>query len=123
MEIMIMNQAEKRNLVPFVETKENSATHCMYTDSHAYEIIRYCTPRKIIVRQLHAERDTSVKLEFIPGGFCGHTVNQHEQRWFLFHDPERTEVAIRLNKKGQWKDKHGGRFVLGRATEFYDYNF
>lgn len=116
-------QNKSENLIPFIETEENSATQCGYSDKHAYEIIRRCTPKKIIVRKLHAEMDRNWKPECVLGGFLGHTVNNHSQKWNLFHNPNNKEIAIRLDKRGNWKSADGSRFAIGYAKEFYDYNF
>lgn len=98
----------------------NYFTEIMYSDQHAWrEVAR--TPKTVTVQRVAVDKDPAwiaIK-EFHPGGFCGHTSNQHAQTW-VFKEFRETRT-LRLTKRG-WAHK-GTRFVEGRATEFYDYNF
>lgn len=61
------------------------------------------------------------KMDFIPGGFCGHMANQSEQTWLFDKiNPARTKKVF-ATKRG-WASK-GVKFSEGQAVEFYDYNF
>jgi len=58
------------------------------------------------------------------GGFVGHVNNNETQRYSYSSNEENPLVAIRLNKKGQWKDKYGNVYVVNALPiKFYDYNF
>jgi len=71
-----------------------------------------------------AEEDRSVKMEFHVGGFSANCSNQQDQKWFINSNPEGEVKRIRLNSKGQWKDKYGNRYSLNdKPIKFYDYNF
>ena len=94
-----------------------------YTDVNPYEVVRVVSDKTLEVRAMNAERDESVKLNFIPGGFSAHCSNQNEQKWFITSNEDAPVIRIRLNKKG-WQDKGGTRYSLTDAPrKFHDYNF
>jgi hypothetical protein len=93
-----------------------------YSDVEPFEIVRRISDKTIEIREMDAERDDSVKMEFIPGGFSAHCSNQHDQKWFIKSNPSNPVIRIRLGKKG-WMGKRG-RYVLdSKPIKFYDYNF
>lgn len=99
------------------------ANHLGYSDVTPYEVIRVVSDKTIEIREMNAERDDSVKLEFHVGGFSAHCSNQSKQKWHISSNESAPIIRIRLGKNG-WKDKHGGRFSLDdRPIKFYDYNF
>jgi hypothetical protein len=99
------------------------ANHYSYSDVTPYEVVRVVSDKTIEVREMDAERDDSVKLEFHVGGFSAHCSNQRDQKWFITSNPENRVIRIRLGKKG-WQDKYGQRFKLSdKPVRFYDYNF
>lgn len=99
------------------------ANHLGYSDIDPYEVIRVVSDKTLEVREMHCERDESVKLEFHIGGFSAHCSNQRDQNWFITPDEQGRVFRIRLGKNG-WKDAHGRRFALGdEPVKFYDYNF
>lgn len=99
------------------------ANHYGYSDVTPYEVVRVVSDKTIEVREMDAERDDSVKLEFHVGGFSAHCSNQCDQRWNISSNPDNGVVRIRLGKQG-WKDAHGRRFKLNdKPVKFYDYNF
>ena len=94
-----------------------------YSDVSPNEIVRAVSAITLEIRAMRAERDPEWKPEIIPGGFAGHCVNQHEQRWIITSDLNAPVIRIRLGKKG-WKDRHGNRYnVSDSPRKFYDYNF
>ncbi len=95
-----------------------------YSDVKPCEIIRHVSAKTIEIRDMRSERDPTWKPEIIPGGFAGHCVNQHTQRWNITSDPEGRVTRIRLNNRGVWKDSHGRKYQLSDTPRrFYDYNF
>ena len=99
------------------------ANHHGYSDIDPFEIVRRVSDKTIEIREMHTERDDSVKMEFVAGGFAGHCINQNEQKWFIVSNEQRPVIRIRLGKNG-WKDSHGRRYVLSEnPIRFYDYNF
>lgn len=101
----------------------NYANYCGYTDVKPFEIIHRVSDKTLDIRAMSAERDPSWKPDFVPGGFCGTVINQHEQRWTIKSDPDGRVVRIRLGKRG-WKDAHGNRYNLSdKPIKFHDYNF
>lgn len=94
-----------------------------YSDVEPYEVVRRISDKTIEVREMDAERDDSVKLEFHVGGFAAHCSNQREQKWHITSNPDNRVIRIRLGKNG-WKDAHGRKFNLSdKPVKFYDYNF
>jgi hypothetical protein len=101
----------------------NYANHYSYSDITPFEVVKVISDKTIEVREMDAERDDSVKLEFHVGGFSAHCSNQREQKWSITSNGTNPVVRIRLGKQG-WKDKHGQRFGLSdKPVKFYDYNF
>ncbi len=99
------------------------ANHLGYSDVTPYEVIRVVSDKTLEVREMNCERDESVKMEFVVGGFAGHCVNQRDQKWHISSDESSPVIRIRLGKRG-WKDAHGRRFdVSDKPVKFYDYNF
>ena len=95
-----------------------------YSDVNPFEVVRVVSDKTIEVREMDAERDESFKLEFIPGGFSAHCVNQADQKWNISSNKANPVVRIRLSKNRGWQDKYGRRFMLADAPrKFYDYNF
>jgi len=99
------------------------ANQYSYSDVTPFEVVRTISDKTVEVREMSAERDDSVKMEFHVGGFSAHCSNQRDQKWFIKSDETAPVVRIRLGKNG-WKDKHGRRFKLSaEPVKFYDYNF
>ena len=95
-----------------------------YSDVYPFEVVNVISDKTIEVREMDAERDESVKLEWAPGGFAGHCINQRDQKWFITSNPSNPVIRIRLSAKKGWQDKHGRRFGLSdKPVRFYDYNF
>lgn len=103
----------------------NYANHIAYSDINPFEIVRRISDRTIEIRSMNAVRaNPENNLGFIPGGFCGHHADQHEQEWTITSNPAARIKRIRLHKDGKWHCKDGERFVLAVAPrKFYDYNF
>jgi hypothetical protein len=101
----------------------NYANFIGYSDIHPFEVVRRISDKTLEIRAMSAVIDPSWKPDFVPGGFSGTVVNQHEQRWIITKNERGTPFRIRLGKKG-WKDSGGGRYVLAdQPRSFYDYNF
>lgn len=99
------------------------AVYCGYSDVYPYEIIKRVSAKCIEVREMNAERDESVKLEWEVGGFSGVCKNPRDQKWFYSSNEKAEVIRIRLGKKG-WKDKYGRQFALKlEPYKYYDYNF
>lgn len=101
------------------------ANHIGWSDINPFEVVKENTARKLTIRSMTSERKhTFEDLGFIPGGFVGHCSTQSNQEWDITSNPEGRLVEIRLNKKGEWKDKYGARYRLSDVpVKFYDYNF
>lgn len=93
-----------------------------WSDSAPYEIVGMSASGKTItLRAMKADRDPAWTPETIPGGFFGHTTNNHTQTWILSSDPEGKILTGRMTTRG-WNTKCG-RVSLGEAKKFHDYNF
>lgn len=93
-----------------------------YTDVEPFEIVKVVSEKCIEVRTMKCEID-NWKSEVIVGGFSGHTVNNHSQKWKIEPNPEGAVVRIRKNKKGQWVNGSQKFYVSMTPVKFYDYNF
>ena len=104
---------------------KNFANHIGYSDINPFEVVRAVSKTTLEIRAMNAERDTSVKLDFQPGGFFAHCSNQNEQRWDITPNEEARVFRIRFSKaKNRWQDSFGNRYNLAnKPTKFYDYNF
>lgn len=91
------------------------ANHLGYSDVNPYEVVRVVSAQTLEVREMDAERDESVKLEWAVGGFSGVCLNQRDQNWLITSNAQNPVVRIRLGKQG-WKDRHGRRFDLSEPA-------
>ena len=106
--------------------KENAkvgdgVTLCYWSDREAYSIIKR-TANTITIQRDKAILSPDFKPDFIPGGFFGTVVNQHEQSYTYEPDPNGSiKVAHWSNKNNgfYWEGLH----VVPGRREFYDYNF
>ena len=93
-----------------------------WSDAHAGTVIKRAA-NTLTIRRDNAILDPNFKPDFIPGGFCGIVVNQHEQS-YTYEPNEEGEIYKAYwceSKKAFYVDKCL-RVSKGRH-EFYDYNF
>lgn len=94
-----------------------------YSDKHPYEIVKVVSPRTLEVRLVDAELDPSWKPEIIKGGFCGHTVNNHSQKWLYNANTNNPTIRIRRRKDGYYYSATGRHALATAPSKFHDYNF
>ena len=94
----------------------------MYTDIQPYEIVRLVSVKTMHVRPMIAMQG-EWKKKVAPGGFCGHVINQDDQKWSIVSDPSADTIIIRKQKDGSWKSKNGRHVLSSNPRKFYDYNF
>jgi hypothetical protein len=93
----------------------------LWTDAHAYTVIRVSPSGKTITLQrAKATLDPEWKPEMILGGFAAHTANNHEQRWTYEPDPDGAVITARFTRRGWMRQ---GQRVSHGYREHYDYNF
>ncbi len=97
----------------------DGATLHLYTDAHAYTVIRV-TAKTITIQRDKAIPDPNWKRDFTPGGFFGHTANDRELTYTYEPDPDGVTRIVRLTKHG-WMAR--GQHVTKGRHEFYDSNF
>jgi hypothetical protein len=111
----------------FVETKAKATQYANkigWSDVEPFEVVKVISTKTMEIRRMDAMLDPTWKPEIIPGGFVGHCVNQHTQRYTITSNVIAPIVRIRLNSKGQWKDAGGNKYNVEDAPrKFYDYNF
>lgn len=101
----------------------NYANEILHSDVEPYEIVRRVSDKTLEVRKMDAVIDPTWERIIVPGGFCAHTVNQHEQRWIYSSNASNPTIRIRLGKRG-WRGPGAGKFRLADAPrKFYDFNF
>ena len=54
------------------------ANHIGYSDIDPYEVIRVISDKTLEIREMKCERDESVKMEFVVGGFSAICLNQRD---------------------------------------------
>ena len=95
-----------------------------WSDVDPYEVVRSVSVKCVEIREMEAERDESVELEFVPGGFSAVCINGRKQRWFISSNPDNKVFKVRLHKDGYYRDPHGRKFLLAdKPVKYYDYNF
>ena len=99
-----------------------------YTDMHPYEVIAIATPKKMIIREMHAtETEESKKRRketFVPTGFLGITDNDVQEWDIRSQDTSDFDFAVRLHGDGFWYDANGNRYTMSdKPIKFYDFNF
>lgn len=100
----------------------DGATVCLYTDRHAYTIVKV-TPSSLVLQRDKVTLAADWKPESIPGGFFAHTTNNGSQRWTYAADPDGQRIRVRWRpSRGRFATSGGSRVIAGRS-EFYDYNF
>ena len=87
-------------LTPETAKVGDGATIVLWSDRHA------CTIVKVTKAFVWVQRDQAVlsgdwKPEWISGGFGGHCVNQHEQRWTYTPDPSGVIIKFAWSKRYQ----------------------
>ena len=95
----------------------------LWSDVHPYEIVKWCTDKKIMVRSMDYEPLEQGKLKWATGGFGSHSENQNEQKWKYISNPTLSTYACRLHKNGQWKSIFGQHVLAEVPFKSHDYNF
>lgn len=99
------------------------ANHYSWTDINPYEVVKVISEKTIEIREMDAEKDDSVKMEFVQGGFSFICTNDRDQKWHIKPNQNNRVIRIRFGKKG-WKSSDGKRFKLSdQPIKYYDYNF
>lgn len=95
-----------------------------YSDVTPFEVVEVRTENKVMVREMDCEA-LPWKRDFHPGGFHGHTSNQHDQKWKITSNEKNPVFAVRFSKrKNIWRSAGGSRFAMSdEAIKFYDFNF
>lgn len=117
-----IRQYNEYHLTPANAKVGDGATVYLYSDRHAGTIVKV-TKRFVTVRRDKATLDSSFKPEIIPGGFCGHCINQDEQSYTYEPDENGELTTVYWSKK---YNQYGlpGNLQLGKGRhEFFDYNF
>jgi hypothetical protein len=100
----------------------DGATICHFSDRTACTVVRV-TPSG---HTLYLQSDTATlddwEPEFIPGGFAGHCVNNHGQRYTYEADPTAPLIRATRRKDGRFRTTNGQTVIPGRH-QLHDYNF
>ena len=94
-----------------------------YSDMYPYEIVKVVSENTIEIRPMDTERDDSVELKWVSGGFAGHCVNQGEQKWFYKSNPDNPVKRIRRRKDGYFYNTCNRVYLEQEPRKFHDYNF
>ena len=94
-----------------------------YSDMYPYEIVKVVSENTIEIRPMDTERDDSVELKWVSGGFAGHCVNQAQQKWFYKSNPDNSVRRIRRRKDGYFYNHCNRVYLAQEPRKFHDYNF
>lgn len=102
--------------------KGNYFTEIGYSQSYPWVEVKR-TAKTVTLARVNTVIDPEwgSKIEFTPGGFCGHVSNQDDQTWLFGGVDHGRTLVIRKTKSG-WSHKNV-RFLEDSAHYFYDYNF
>ena len=118
------------------------ATFTLWTDSYACTVAGIKRDKAGVATKVTLRRDAATllngansdaadKLQFSPGGFCGHTSGQQRYTYTPNLEGELIEVSRRVRRDGSvsWKkvgtgtNEQGGNARFGARHEHYDFNF
>lgn len=99
----------------------DGVTVVLYSDRHAYTVIKR-TPCTITIQRDKATLSDDFKPDIVPGGFCGHCVNQDEQTYTYERDEHGSKLTLHFSKK-YGRFMYLNKYILIGRHEFYDYNF
>jgi hypothetical protein len=91
-------------------------TMLLYSDRHAYTVVKVVSPTRAII-----QRDNAFRTDTYGMSECQH------YRFEL--NPAGMEVEIRLCKDGRWHERAGKGWItgtviaVGRRDEYYDFSF
>jgi len=99
------------------------ANHYGWSDVTPYEVIKTISAQTVEVRELRAVQTVFPK-EWVSGGFAGHCVDNHNQKYEYHQEPGNPIKRIRWSKaKNNWY-YHGMKFLMeDNPYKHYDYNF
>ena len=97
---------------------------CLYTDIEPYTVIER-KGKRIKLQKARATLDPTYKPERIPGGFAGHCINNHDQKWIITANPNGAITEGYLGNDNEWYEKGSNRrTIIGQGyVKFHDYNF
>ena len=104
-------------------TNYGYANESGYSDVYPYEIVKVVSEQTIEIRRMDTEKDNSVELKWVSGGFAGHCVNQGEQKWFYKSNPDNSVIRIRRRKDGCFYNHCNRVYLEFTPRKFHDYNF
>lgn len=93
-----------------------------YSDREAYTVIAR-TAKTLTIQRDVAKLDPNFKPVFIPGGFAGTVINQHEQTYAYERNENGSILKCYWSERGQRFFYNGCIGVSKGRHEFYDYNF
>ena len=90
----------------------------LYTDINPVGKIIGTRGKTILIVKRVIEKKQTEQMEFIKGGFAGHCINQHEQKWEF----EEIDSVIEVKISKQW-GRRGQMYISDKPVMYYDYNF
>lgn len=104
------------------ENANKYANKIGHSDVYPFEVVKEVSEKTLEVRAMEAINVQPATM-VAPGGFVGHFDNS-TQKWSIVSNHDNPVIKIRQNKKGEWKDKNGGVYLIAdEPRKFYDYNF
>lgn len=114
---------DAKNLTPANTEVGDGVTMTLYSDAHAWTVIKK-TKTSVTIQRDNATMDPNFKPEFVVGGFAGHCTNQEKQVYTYERNENGETVTFRWSKKyNRYKNQQRGQSLIKGRKEFYDYNF
>ena len=117
--IEFLTNYNSKNLNPDNVTVGQGVTQCLFSDRHAFTVIKK-TAKSITIQRDNAT--INFKPEFSVGGFAGHCTNNEHQEYTYEKNPQGETMTYRWSEKKQRFQNNYSSLVSGRR-EKYDYNF
>lgn len=97
--------------------------HMGYSDQHPYEVVRVISDKTVEIREMSTKQTVFPKDQRV-GGFCAHTVDNHNQDYEYTSNPNNPVIRARWSEaKKQWQSARGRHLMQAKPAKFYDYNF
>jgi hypothetical protein len=98
-----------------------------YSDTNPATIIAVSKSGKVVTVRMDRAEKGDWQPNWVAGGFAGTMINQSQQEWNIFEDPNGHTRKFSLRNSGNWVEvgsgmRDGARLKQGWA-KYYDFNF
>ena len=98
-----------------------------YSDTNPATIIAVSKSGKVVTVRMDTAEKGDWTPNWVAGGFAGTMVNQSQQEWNIFEDPNGYVRKFSLRNSGNWVEVGNGMWDGARLKQgwakYYDFNF